>query len=416
MRLVVQREQARLQKDFSQADSFRDRLGAMGVKLLDKTNSWKAADGRTGRIPTFSEVENGAGSPDAVISMMEDAVNVQPPAYSTDSEEGQIKHLVRQREEARSAKDFGRADQVREELKAMGVDVFDKDKIWKSKSGHCGAVIGYNAGGNSGPSPTDIEIHTLVEQREKARQTSDWKMADMIRDELKQWGVDIFDKDKAWRCKDGRSGPVPTWAQPGAPPMMGGGGPMVPVGYQMQAAVPAHHLNQIIAACVANAQNPATSARTMHLLQQAAQPPGHYGGQQYGGDPYGGQHYAAAPPHHGGGGQHYGALPPPPRAPPRQQPKPPSGGASRKDAGLDMKDAIKFCKDCQASSRPVQDHEIMWLVEVREKMRRDKDYAGADNLRQAFREKIGLEMFEKEKAWSMSDGRRGEIPSWQTLG
>jgi len=104
MRVVVQREQARLQKDFSQADSFREQLGAMGVQLFDKTNSWKAADGRTGRIPTFSEVENGAGSPDAVISMMEDKVHIQPPAYSMDSEEGQIKSLVRQREEADPAR------------------------------------------------------------------------------------------------------------------------------------------------------------------------------------------------------------------------------------------------------------------------------------------------------------------------
>lgn len=411
MRLVVQREQARLQKDFSQADSFRDRLGAMGVSLFDKTNSWKAADGRTGRIPTFSEVENGAGSADAVISMMEDKVQIQPPAYSMDSEEGQIKSLVRQREESRSTKDFGRSDQIREELKGMGVDIYDKDKIWKSKSGHCGVVIGYNAGGGSGPSPTDMEIHTLVEQREKARQTSDWKMGDMIRDELKQWGVDIFDKDKVWRCSDGRNGPVPQWAQPGVTPMMGGG-PMVPVGYQMQASVPAHHLNQIIAACVANAQNPATSARTMALLQQAAQPPGHYSGQQYGG----GQHYGAPPPPHHGGGQNYGALPPPPRAPQRQPQKPSSGGTSRKDANPDMNDALKFCKECQASSRPVQDHEIMWLVGVREKMRRDKDYAGSDSLRQTFRVSLGLELFEKEKSWSMTDGRRGEIPSWQTLG
>lgn len=404
MRLVVQREQARLQKDFSQADSFRDRLGAMGVQMFDKTNSWKAADGRTGRIPTFSEVENGAGSPDAVISMMEDKVQIQP-AYSLDSEEGQIKSLVRQREEARSTKDFGRSDQIREELKAMGVEIQDKDKIWKSKSGHCGVVIGYNAGGGSGPSPTDMEISTLVEQREKARSTSDWKMADMIRDELKQWGVDIFDKDKVWRCSDGRNGQVPQWAQPGASSMMGGG-PMVPVGYQMQPAVPAHHLNQIIAACVANAQNPATSARTMALLQQAAQPPG-YPGQQYGG-----QHYGTPPPSHRGGGQGYGALPPPPRA----QQKSTSGGPSRTNVGSEMKDATKFCKECQASGRPVQDHEIMWLVGVREKMRRDKDYAGADTLRQTFRTCLGLELMEKEKAWSMTDGRRGEIPSWQTLG
>lgn len=393
MRLVVQREQARLAKDFSSADDFRNQLAAMGVSLYDKTNSWKAQDGRTGRIPTFSQVENGAGSADAVIALMDEKATVHPPELSLDSEEGQIKNLIRQREEARAIKDFARSDQIREELKAMGVDIYDKDKIWKSKSGQCGVVIGYNAGSGSGPCPTDMEIHTLVEQREKARQTSDWKFSDMIRDELKQWSVDIFDKDKVWRCADGRSGPVPQWSQAGAPQPMMGGQTMVPVGYPTQSAMPAHHLNQLIAACVQNAQNPATSARTIHLLQQAAQP---YGGQGYG-------------------------LPPPPqqygRAQPQRGPPPAAPQASSRNGGgsSGFTGAMKFSKECQASGRPVQDAEIIWLVSVRERLRRDKDYAGADTLRQAYKSNLGLELNEKEKAWSMTDGRRGEIPPWQTL-
>lgn len=390
--LVVQREQARLSKDWKQADAFRDQLGAFGVKCDDKSNTWKGADGRTGRIPTFTEVENGAGDARAVMAGMQEKAQAPPPAYSSDSEEGRIKNMIREREEARSAKDFGRSDMIRDELKAAGVDIFDKDKIWKSNTGSCGVIIGYNAGGSS-PSPTDVEISTLVQQREKARSNKEWEVADMIRDELKLWGVDIFDKDKMFRCSDGRSGPVPQWSQvaPGMQQMV--------VGYGgMQAAVQMHpshqaNLNQLIAACVANAQNPATSAWTMSLLHQAANPPG---GQR---TPYGGLHHGTPSPP-----QHQRGLPAPP------QRGPPS--SARRSTGSEVQDAENFCRKRQG--RAVTDQEIMWLLGVREKCRRDKDYSGADNLRETFRS-VGLEMHEKEKAWAMTDGRRGEIPPWASL-
>merc|ERR1719310_646524 len=151
----------------------------------------------------------------------------------------------------------------------MGVDIFDKDKIWKAASGLCGVVLGHQTH-NGGPTPTDVEISTLIQQREKARGTNDYVIGDMIRDELKEWGVDIFDKDKVWRCKDGRSGQVPNFAAvtgvAAAPTAM----VVQPVQQRQSAHSHTNQLNQLIAACVANAQNPATSARTMALLQQAA--------------------------------------------------------------------------------------------------------------------------------------------------
>merc|ERR1719262_226053 len=112
----------------------------------------------------------------------------------------------------------------------MGVEVFDKDKMWKSKNGLSGIVIGYRSGGNGDKQPggpTDVEISTIVQQREKARHQSDWTTADMIRDELKQWGVEIYDKDKIWKCSDGRNGMVPSWDQVSAGPAPG---PQPPAG------------------------------------------------------------------------------------------------------------------------------------------------------------------------------------------
>jgi len=57
--LIVQREQARQAKDFGTADHLRERLTQLGVTLFDKTNQWRTADGRSGRIPSFNEIEGG---------------------------------------------------------------------------------------------------------------------------------------------------------------------------------------------------------------------------------------------------------------------------------------------------------------------------------------------------------------------
>lgn len=394
MRLVVQREQARMAKDFASADSYRQQLSSLGVTLTDKSHTWSASDGRTGRIPTFSEVENGGGDPDVVMQVMEDkASSTSAPVFSTDSEEGHIKSLIQQREQARASKDFARSDQIRDELKGMGVDIFDKDKIWKSSSGLSGVVLGYRSGSGAGPS--DVEISTLVQQREKARQNNDYEMGDMIKTELKQWGVEIRDKEKVWRCSDGRTGPVPLWTN------IGTGAPTTGSSTAMVAMTPqTNNLNQLLAACVANAQNPATSARTMALLQQAAM-------------------VGPASQPHG----HSPVYKPPALAAPRSNIKAerPSMKAAKApmapkaSANTELNDAIAFCNDCQVSGRGVQDDEIMWLVEVREKLRRDKDFAGADNLRNALRSSIGLELHEREKSWVMNDGRRGEIPAWSVL-
>merc|ERR1719410_1194103 len=58
-RLIATREQARLQKDWTLADTLRTQLSTMGITLYDKTQSWKSNDGRSGRIPTFNEIDGG---------------------------------------------------------------------------------------------------------------------------------------------------------------------------------------------------------------------------------------------------------------------------------------------------------------------------------------------------------------------
>ncbi|CAE8683872.1 unnamed protein product, partial [Polarella glacialis] len=54
------KEEARMAKDFDLADSVREQLTTAGVTLLDKSHQWRTADGQTGRIPSFHEIEAGA--------------------------------------------------------------------------------------------------------------------------------------------------------------------------------------------------------------------------------------------------------------------------------------------------------------------------------------------------------------------
>lgn len=362
VRLVVMREQARLAKDWGLADTIRERLTAAGVTLFDKTNAWRTADGRSGRIPTWSEIEAGQTA-ESIIQQQEQ----KTLTLGGDSSEANIKYLVQMREQARASKDWAQSDKIREDLKALGVEVFDKEKMWRAKSGQSGCIIGYR--GSAGP--TDLEISVLVVQRERARQSGDYGTADMIRDELKAVGCEILDKEKIWRSGDGRSGAVPSWSAiaGGA----GGGDVLQPNLLAQPTPIQAGATlqNQVVQAALVASQNPATAARTLQILQQEL------------------------------GASTGVSLPVKNNFVLRQSPE--------------AREALNFINQCQVSGRNVTDTEIDWLVGIREKLRQNKDFGDADTLRDAMRSSIGVELYEKEKRWVATDGRQGMIPMWTSL-
>merc|ERR1712066_58686 len=55
-----------------------------------------------------------------------------------------------------------------------------------------------------GRAPTDQEIQFLIQSREMCRQARDFAGADMLRSELKNIGLEVFDKEKMWRAANGR--------------------------------------------------------------------------------------------------------------------------------------------------------------------------------------------------------------------
>lgn len=377
-RLIFAREQARLAKDWNQADNLRSQLQEGGVLLYDKTRLWKCSDGRSGRIPSFDEVEAGQVEP-----VYEDAKE------EVDGSKEEIQSLVLQREQARGSKDFQQADAIRSQLQDLGVELLDKEKLWKCPSrGMQGIITGFRSNELS-----DVEVHTLVMQREKARMGNDYDLSDMIRDELKSRGVTIEDKQKVWQCTDGRRGAVPSWAQitgevPNAMPdvrpipahMPRSGIPQAPMA--RQPARPSIE-DELVSLAVAAARHPDTASRALQALRQvfaggAATAP-----------------MAVAQP----------ALP----AAPRIQKAPSSRPEGHPDFNKAMQ-AIRRIKD----GHGVSDEEIEWLVATRERFRMTKDYGNSDGLRKELLS-VGIELLEKEKRWTFEDGRSGNIPLWSDI-
>mmetsp|Transcript_28963 Transcript_28963/g.52985 ORF Transcript_28963/g.52985 Transcript_28963/m.52985 type:complete len:560 (-) Transcript_28963:118-1797(-) len=185
---VNQREEARATKNWALADAFRDDLRNQGVELDDKARTWRTASGRVGNYTS-----NVQHSP-AVLSEVE------------------IRSMVADRERARAMQDFATADEIRRRLAALGVEVYDRERLWKASDGRQGTII------SGGVDPiqchlSEADILFRIALREDARAQKDWQRADHLRDELRLLGVELIDHEQRWLTADGRTGAyVPTEA------------------------------------------------------------------------------------------------------------------------------------------------------------------------------------------------------------
>eukprot|EP00808_Paulinella_micropora_P023246 g8498.t1 len=113
--LIQQREDARRDKRWQEADQLRDQLKDLGVQLHDKDKIWKTAEGHVGVIPAWS----GDPSRNTKEGLTSSAIQV----------------FAQAREAARKRKDWDQADQIRNELKAHGVMIYDKEgmSFWRTQ-------------------------------------------------------------------------------------------------------------------------------------------------------------------------------------------------------------------------------------------------------------------------------------------
>mmetsp|Transcript_27655 Transcript_27655/g.87887 ORF Transcript_27655/g.87887 Transcript_27655/m.87887 type:complete len:476 (-) Transcript_27655:384-1811(-) len=117
--------------------------------------------------------------------------------------EEEILRLVAERESLRQARRFAESDAIREQLRSSGVELYDKEREWRSRDGRRGELF------TAGPAQcclSDSEIYERIAQREDARTVKDWASADSLRDELRRQGVELDDRLRTWRTSAGRSG------------------------------------------------------------------------------------------------------------------------------------------------------------------------------------------------------------------
>ena len=132
------------------------------------------------------------------------ATDSKRPRIGPSSEE--ISRAIEEREAARKNRDYTRADQLRTDLKAQGVELFDADHEWRASDGRRGSMVASASGVPSVCSLHDDHIVQMVAQRERARASHDWAQADQLRESLRSQGVDLQEKQKIWRAADGRVG------------------------------------------------------------------------------------------------------------------------------------------------------------------------------------------------------------------
>jgi hypothetical protein len=128
-RMVDQRNDARYRRDYDGADAIREELRTIyRVEIYDKLGEWVAADGRWG----LSNRKRGAGaSEDGVPIMAKVQGDAKPCALSYE----EIMDLVVKRTTARRTRQFQVADDIRNELARVGVEMFDKVNEWRTFDG-----------------------------------------------------------------------------------------------------------------------------------------------------------------------------------------------------------------------------------------------------------------------------------------
>lgn len=179
--ILQTREAHRASKRFEEADALRTELRAAGVELINAEREWRASDGRRG----------------VIAAVVANTATAATPRTGSELSDEAIAELVAEREKARQAQNFPRADELRSQMRDQGVELLDKERIWRSSDGRMGLLPG---------KLTDEAIHHLVSLRESERATRNFDAADRLRQALREVGVRLDDKNSTWTTDDGRTG------------------------------------------------------------------------------------------------------------------------------------------------------------------------------------------------------------------
>lgn len=263
---------------------------------------------------------------------------------------------IEQREKARTEKRWAEADAIRDDLQAHGVQVMDREDLWK-----CGPMVGlYNLTYNI----KDGAIRVCMEMREEARIARDYATSDAIRDMLKEAGIEIKDREGIWwSTRDGRRGNLVDTAR----------------GVFDQGSG-FHHPRQSGVSFGSGGSNaryrsrsPVRASPTQSLLNQTVIPmTGHTSS-------------AVA--------QQMAAV-----------------GTRKNNGGF----AMAAAAGAQGSSSGSRSASVMLRLQdflvKREEMRNQREFEAADKIRDVL-QMVGVHLKDKERRWTAADGRSGDFPS-----
>ena len=202
-KLLLERLYAKKTRAFDVADQVRDQLKAAGCHINDRDNTYSIRVPRPepAAMPThhnYTRADDGA-------------VPVAPADQVT------LDALLLERIIAKRQRDFTKADQVRDQLKAAGVHVDDKAQTYRvvPPRGPAAAMPthhGYTRvdDGSVVVTPADQAIlEQLLYQRVCAKHTRDWATCDQLREQLKLAGVHVDDQTATYRVRRPRGQPAP---------------------------------------------------------------------------------------------------------------------------------------------------------------------------------------------------------------
>ena len=188
-KLLWERSLARAERLFKRSDEIRDELlERFDVRINDNMLLWSVGGGQNW------------GKAD------------QPPRYTMSdrskvpSEVDEIEKLVQKRDNARLSRDFGKADEIRDQLLDKNIIVDDKKKIWyvgKMTKPPGRDVLNskdyIRRGGGDLSEEKLNEIEGLVNKRDGHKRNRQFKDADDIRAGLlKDYGVQVDDGNREW--------------------------------------------------------------------------------------------------------------------------------------------------------------------------------------------------------------------------
>ncbi|CAK0827022.1 unnamed protein product, partial [Prorocentrum cordatum] len=217
MARVREREEHRLNRNWQAADEVREALRIQGVEVMDAQRQWLTTDGRSGTyeaagapmVPAdICSLLGGASAGAASLGALglgslgvlgslgalggaasPAGLGIQKPSVDPTAA------VAAQAISALSGLLAQRGQVTPQQLQTM-------QQLQQSLLAAPQAAAPVSTGMTfSTPS-----IAALVAGREQARDRRDFTAADSIRTDLRSHGVEVWDKDKVWRCTDGRSG------------------------------------------------------------------------------------------------------------------------------------------------------------------------------------------------------------------